>query len=232
MIEEPPLLTIRRRDRRPTDAQVTAFRGVPTGFVVDAMNGRGTLWSSISPLGDEPNAACSVAGPALTAENRPGDVMGTAAALKFFKLGDVLMIATNGHQGCACAGDRILGMLANSGGVGLVADGPLRDHAGMARIDVPVWCTGLTPGSPVTSGPGRVGVPIQIGGQRVADGDMIVADRDGVVVVPFEEIDAVLARLPAIRAMEERLDAEVIQGRRTSDAIEALLASDRTVWID
>lgn len=142
------------------------------------------------------------------------------------------MIATNGHQGCACAGDRILGMLANSGGVGLVADGPLRDHAGMARIDVPVWCTGLTPGSPVTSGPGRVGVPIQIGGQRVADGDMIVADRDGVVVVPFEEIDAVLARLPAIRAMEERLDAEVIQGRRTSDAIEALLASDRTVWID
>ena len=232
MIEEPPLLTIRRRSRRPTPDQIAAFRDTPTGFVVDAMDGRGALWAAIGPIADGAALDRTVAGPALTAENRPGDVLATAVALKFLAAGDVLVIATGGHQGCACAGDRILGMLRNGGGVGLVADGPLRDHAGLARIDLPAWGTGLTPASPVTSGPGRVGVPVQIGGQRVADGDMIVADRDGVVVVPFEDIDAVVARLPAIRAMEAALDAEVEAGRRTADAIEALIASDRTVWID
>ena len=232
MIEEPPLLTIRRRTRRPTAAQVDAFRDAPTGFVVDAMDGRGALWARIGPLGDGAAADRTVAGPALTAENRPGDVLATAAALKLVEAGDVLVVATDGYQGCACAGDRILGMLGNAGGVALVADGPLRDHAGMARIGVPVWCTGLTPGSPVTSGPGRVGVPVQVGGQRVADGDLIVADRDGVVVVPFEEIDAVAARLPAIRALEASLDAEIDGGRRSIDAIDALVDSDRTVWID
>ena len=228
MIEEPPLLTVRRRTRRPTEAQLAAFRDVPTGIVVDAMDGRGALWAAVAPL----DHAEHVAGPALTAENGPADVLATLAALRFVEPGDVLVVATGGHEGAACAGDRVAGMLRNAGGAALVADGPMRDAAGIARVGLPVWCTGLTPASPFAAGPGRVGVPVQVGGRQVADGDVVVADRDGVVVVPWAEIDAVAARIPQVAALEAALDAEVEGGRRTADPVEALLDSDRTRWID
>lgn len=50
MIEEPPIVTIKRDIRRPSAAQIAAFQGVPTGFVVDAMFGDGALSSRIQPL--------------------------------------------------------------------------------------------------------------------------------------------------------------------------------------
>ena len=52
MIENPPLLTIRRKFPRPTRRQVAAFAGLPTGYLVDAMNGRGALDTRIKPIGD------------------------------------------------------------------------------------------------------------------------------------------------------------------------------------
>jgi len=61
---------------------------------------------------------------------------------------------------------------------------------------------------------------------------MVVADRDGVVVVPFERLDAVIARLESVRALEAALDAEVARGLRIPPAIKALLESDATQFID
>ena len=68
MIEDPPLLKIKQTRNRPTDAQIKAFKDVPTGFVVDAMYGRGALSKDIYPVAGLP-ASESVAGPALTADN-------------------------------------------------------------------------------------------------------------------------------------------------------------------
>ena len=77
MIEEPPRLRINANRTRPTAAQIEAFQGVPTGFVVDAMFGKGALDGSIAPLGFGRDIECVAAGPALTAANRPSDIMGT-----------------------------------------------------------------------------------------------------------------------------------------------------------
>ena len=65
MIEEPPILTLKRPTRRPTAAQIAAFQDTPTGFVVDAMGGGGALGASVSPL--DPGRVPAVAGPAITA---------------------------------------------------------------------------------------------------------------------------------------------------------------------
>lgn len=232
MIEEPPRLTIARNMRRPTAEQVAAFKDVPTSFVADAMDGTGALHKSIAPLGDGRDLPCFAAGPALTADCGPGDVLATMAALNFIEPGDILVSASAGHQGCAAAGDRVAGMLRNNGGVGFVADAPVRDYAGMVAAGVPTWCTGLTPASPVSTGPGAVGVPVMIGGRRVATGDMVVADRDGVVIVPFERIDAVIARLEAIKVLEARLDAEVAGGRKHFDPITTLIQSGNVRYVD
>lgn len=223
MIEEPPLLTIGTTMQRPTAAQIAAFQGVPTGFVCDAMGGGGAL-AGIGPIGFGRDIACVAAGPALTADNGPADILATLAALAHVRAGDILVAGFGGHQGCAAAGDRVVGMLKNAGGAGFVTDGPMRDYGGIVAVGLPAWCTGLVPSSPFAKGPGRVGFAVQIGGQQVATGDMIVADRDGVVVVPFARIDAVIARLAEVRALEEALDAEVAKGLKLPPAIGELLA--------
>ncbi|MEQ8354744.1 MAG: hypothetical protein RH942_04340 [Kiloniellaceae bacterium] len=232
MIEEPPVLTIRRTLRRPAAAQVAAFQGVATGLVVDAMFGGGALDGAIRPLAAGPGGAGVTAGPALTADCGPADILATLAALNFIAPGDVVVAAFAGHQGCAAVGDRVCGMLRNAGAAGFVTDGPARDSAGIAAAGLPVWCSGLTPASPFSKGPGSVGFPIQIGGQEVETGDMVVADRDGVVIVPHEKIDAVIESLAKVRALEAELDAEVAAGLKVPAAIAELLAGDQVKYSD
>ena len=232
MIEDTPLLTIRVPLPRPTEAQIAAFQGVPTGFVADALGGGGAMAANIKPLGDGRDLPFVAAGPALTADNGPADILATQAALAHIRPGDILVSSAAGYQGCAAAGDRVIGMLKNAGGAGFVTDGPMRDYAGIVAVGLPAWCTGLIPSSPFAKGPGKVGFAVQVGGQQVETGDMIVADQDGVVVVPFARIDAVIARLAVVRELEEALDARVAQGLKVPGAIVELLASPATRRIE
>lgn len=232
MIEEPPVLTIKGATRRPNAAQIAAFQGVSTGFVVDALYGAGQMSSDIQPIGAGRDLHCVAAGPALTADCGPADILAVFAALKFIQPGDIVVSAFAAHQGCAAAGDRLVGMMKNNGAAGFVTDGPMRDYDGVVAVGLPSWCTGLTPGSPFAKGPGSVGLPIQIGGREVETGDMVVGDRDGVVTVPFELIDEVIAMLTQVTELETALDAEVAEGRKIPDAIAELLASDQVKYID
>lgn len=229
MIEEPPKLTVHCNRRRPSEAQIAAFRGATTGNVCDAMHGRGVMSSAICPL--FPGQA-QVAGPALTADQGPADILATLSALAYIQPGDVLVAATGGHQGCAAAGDRVAGMARNGGAVALVTDGPVRDLDGLEAVGLPVWSTGLNPGSPFTKGPGSVGGPLHCGGQRVETGDIVVADRDGVVVVPFDRIDETIAALAHVRALETALDAEVAEGLSCPPAIHELIDSEETRFVE
>jgi len=232
MIEEPPVLTIKRPVRRPTDTQISAFLNVPTGFVTDALGGSGALYPAIKPLGDGQDLACYAAGPALTVNTGPADILALLASLKYIQPGDIVVSAFGGYQGCASCGDRVAGMIKNNGAIGLVLDGPIRDYAGMVEVGLSTWCTGINPNSPVAKGPGTVGLAIQIGAMEVETGDMIVADRDGVVVVPFELIDPVLQRLERIKQLEVELDEEVTNGLKIPTAIAELLDSDQVRFID
>jgi 4-hydroxy-4-methyl-2-oxoglutarate aldolase len=227
MIEEPPVISINDELKRPSESQIRAFQGVPTGFVVDALFGAGALSKAIQPIGAGRDIDCSAAGPALTANCGPADILATLAALHFIQKGDVVISAFGGYQGCAAAGDRVTGMMKNSGATGLVTDGPVRDYDGIVEVGLPVWCTGLTPASPYSSGPGSVGFAVQIGDQEVETGDMIIADRDGVVVVPFERIDETISNLEHVKEAEQEHDAKVANGLKIPDHVAELLASDK-----
>ena len=230
MIETPPLLTIKRPVRRPTDAQIAAFQDVPPSFVVDAMQGGGTLSPTIRPLGEGADIRCVAAGPALTADTGPGDIL-ALLALDSVTAGDIVVSAFHGFQGCAAAGDRVCAMMKNCGAIGFVTDGPVRDYPGLVDVDLPVWCTGLNPNTPHSNGPGKVGTPIQIAGQEVETGGMIVADRDGVVVVPFEILDDVVAALKVVIELETALDAELKQGLKIPASIVELLGSEQVKYL-
>ena len=231
MIEDPPLLKIKKTRNRPTKAQIDAFQGIPTGFVVDAMYGRGALIKTIYPVAGL-SAGGSVAGPALTADNGPADILASLAALHYLQPGDVLVAGFDGHQGCAAAGDRLCGMIKNAGGIAFITDGPVRDLEGLKEVGLPLWATGLTPASPFSSGPGVVGFPVQIGGQQISSGDMVVADSDGVVVVPFAEIDVVIDRLRRIQTLESERDQQVAEGLTVPQNVLEILHSKRTLLTD
>lgn len=228
MIEEPPKLTIKRPTRRPTAAQIAAFQGMATGFVVDALGGRGALDQAIKPMDGRP----AVAGPAMTVGNGAADIMATLAGLALLQTGDVYVVGFEGFQGCAAVGDRVCGMAQNAGAIGLVTDGPVRDFGGILDVGMPVWCTGITPNSPYTQGPGRVGLPVDLGGVRVETGDMIVADRDGVVVVPFDRVAEVAARLADIKALEDEMDAKVAAGLAVPDAVRTWLEDGTAAFVE
>ncbi|SMX41670.1 RraA family protein [Maliponia aquimaris] len=231
MIGEPPKLTLIKGTPRPTAAQIAAFQGVETAFLCDAMGGLGAMHTSIGPIGFGRDLDCRAAGPALVADSGPGDIIATLAAVHRLTPGDILVHAAHGHQGCATIGDQLSGMLKNAGAAGFVTDGPMRDYAGIVAAGLPSWCTGLNPNSPFTSGPGTLGGSAVVGGCQIATGDMIVADRNGVVVIPFAQIDKVLARLKDVARLEAELEAKVKAGFRDPLDLDAMLADGTAVEI-
>jgi len=229
MINDPPILTIRRSFPRPPAELVEAFRGLPTGYLVDAMNGRGALHHDIRPLFA---AGSSLVGIAVTCHAGPADNLAVFGALEIIEQGDIIIVATDRFAGASVAGDLLLGMARNKGASGFVTDGLVRDLPGLEAVALPIYCAGVTPNSPVRNGPGTVGLPIVVGGVSVDAGDILVGDRDGVVVVPRQLAHSVLERLPAIKTAEAGLEASVKGGLSMPDFIRSILESDRTRYID
>jgi len=229
MIKEPPLLTIRRRFERPAKALVEAFAGIPTGYLVDAMDGRGCLDHTIRPLfaGQAP-----LLGVAMTCDAGPADNLALFGALDAAQAGDVLVARTDAFLKTAITGDLLLGMARNKGVTGFVTDGLVRDLPGLEAVGLPVYCAGVTANSPARNGPGTVGFPVVLGDTLVSPGDILVGDRDGVVVVPLAQAAAVLAALAGIQAAEQALEAKVKAGLEVPDFVRVILQSDRTHYVD
>jgi regulator of RNase E activity RraA len=234
MIENPPLIQIKKKSsrKRPSEKQINGFKNIPTGFICDALNGYAALDPSIKPLSIPGKKVKQIVGPALTVFSGAADVLGMAIALSEIEPGDIVVNGVSGFQGTAAVGDRIAGMIKNNGGVGLVTDGPMRDLDGIIETGLDCFCTGLNPNSPFNSGPAKIGFPMNIGGTTVSSGDIIVADSDGVTVVPFDKIDEVLKKLDRIIEVESAMDKEVSEGLKISQKALDYLKSDQVVYFD
>ena len=229
MIKDPPLLTVRRDFPRPDLALVDKLVGAQTGHVIDAMNGRGSLDVEIKPI--DP-AAASFAGIAFTVEAFADDNLAILAALAFVKPGDVIVIAADGFARTAVVGDNVAMMAKNAGVRAIVIDGMARDLDGIVAVGLPVHARGITPNSCVKNGPGRAGLPIVVGRVAVAPGDVVIGDRDGVVVIPQAQAQTIVGQLAEVRRLEAELQVKIKQGMTCPDNIRSLLASDKVRYVD
>jgi 4-hydroxy-4-methyl-2-oxoglutarate aldolase len=229
MIDDPPLLTIRRTIQRPERSLVGSFAGTPASFIVDAMDGRGMLDWRIKPLPGTPNR---FVGTALPCFNGPADNLALCAAVAVCEPGDVLIAVADGFTGCAVVGDLLLGIAKNRGAAAFVTDGLVRDLTDIQALDFPCFAQGVSSNSPARNGPGTVGLPLVCGGLPVAAGDIVIGDPDGVVIVPQAEAKAVLARLEVVRAKEAKMLQAVRGGLKEPSFIGALLTSDRVRYVD
>ena len=210
MIEETSPLIFADAVRRPDPKLVEQFRGVPASFVVDALGGGGALDFRVKPL-----IGHAVLGVALTCDCGPSDNLALTAAIAECEKGDVLVAATRGFRNAAVTGDVLMGIARNRGAVGLVTDGVVRDLDELEKIGLPIFAVGATPNSPGKRGPGSVGLPVVCGGMTIATGDILVGDRDGVVVVPHARIEATLKALERVKAAEAAM-AERVRGGLTA----------------
>jgi 4-hydroxy-4-methyl-2-oxoglutarate aldolase len=225
---EPAALTIRRDWPRPGADAVEAFRNVPTGFVVDALGRSGALDYRIRPVWDGP----AFVGSALPVWTTARDNLAPYAAIRFAKPGDVMMIATDEFASAAVIGDVIVGMMRNAGVVAAVTDGLVRDVAGIVDVGIPVHARGLTPNSPFKHGPGTIGLPVTLGGLVIEAGDIVVGDRDGVVVVPRWRIEEARAGLDEVRGKESGMDQMVRSGAKEPAWLDARLSGDGIRFVE
>jgi len=133
-----------------------------------------------------------IAGPAVTASCAPGDNLMMHRALFLAERGDVLVV--QGPEAGAQWGDIAAYYAIRKGLAGIVIDGFVRDVDALRRMRSPVWMTRIGPSSPQKAGHGSVNAPVTCAGVRVEPGDLVVADGDGVIVVPRSEAPAIVAK--------------------------------------
>ncbi len=224
----PPALMVRRNFVRPADALVNQLRQSPTGWVVDANGRRGALDYRVRPL----TSAMRFCGVALTVQSRPRDNLAPYAAIRYAKPGDVMLISTDSYEEASVAGDVLLGMAKNQGVCALVTDGLVRDIDGLNAVGIPVFARGLSPNSPHKDGPGKIGLPIYVGGVMVNSGDVVIGDKDGVVVVAREALESVLGALADVKAKEDKMEALVAKGATLPPGFEELLSEKGVQYLD
>lgn len=148
-----------------------------------------------------------MSGVAYTVKARGGDNLALHAALNLAGEGDVIVVSNEEDSTRSLIGEVMMSYLRYTKKIaGIVLDGPIRDIDEIGKWDFPVYCTGTTPGGPYKEGPGEINVPIACGGVSVMPGDIILADPDGVIVIP-QRMHPPFSRMrsPFRRPMKPRL---------------------------
>lgn len=189
----------------PDPELVMALGKIPAANIADTM-GRSCALNPRIRLFSNPDCPI-VAGPALTVKARSGDNLMIHQALDMAQPGDILIVSNEGETNRSLMGE-IMFTYAQYKKLGaLILDGPIRDIDAVREMKLPIYATGSTPGGPYKEGPGEVNVPISCGEISVNPGDIIVADSDGVIVIPRQDGAAVLA---AAQKFQEQDAAKVV----------------------
>lgn len=193
--------------------------------LADVLDGLGLPRQTLPPALRPLAPGMRVAGPAFPVEGRPAKGLGydesitrILACLGAVPPGHVAVYATNDRES-AQFGELSATSLAARGAAGVVLDGGCRDVDLVVRQGFPVFCRYTTPQDSVPRWKlERCGHEIEIEGVRVATGDWVVGDADGVVVVPADRVDEVLEEAERLAATENEVRAAVRRGTAPLEA--------------
>ncbi|MEO1687660.1 MAG: RraA family protein [Pseudomonadota bacterium] len=178
--------------------ELAAWQGAEAAAVSDCLDRSMAMDAGMSPL----DPGMHVVGHARTVRCMAADNGALHAALTVLAPGEVLVAEAGGYLGNAVWGGLMTEAARRSGVAGLILDGAVRDTAEIVAAGFPCFARGATPAGPHKGFGGAIDVPIACGGVAVRPGDLIVADADGVAVVPLERAEAVLAAYRALKAKE------------------------------
>lgn len=181
--------------------------------ICEALGNKGFLPSGIKPIAKE----MKVCGPAYTIHTMPRDNVLLHRAYAYAQAGDVLIANCSGFYEAGYWGD-LMSLGAKTKGInGLVIDACVRDADDIEAMGFPVFSRGLCIRGTSNHGDGTLNEPIIIGDVLINPGDIIVGDRDGVVVVPQNKIEETIEKAMAREAKEERTRAKLRKGKVSID---------------
>ncbi len=195
--------------RRITDREVRkVLEKVSTANISDAMH-RAYGLEGLRPVGQWPGMA--MVGEALTVRTCPGDWAKPVEAVDQAREGQVIVIDAGGVP------PAVWGELATNSAVvkklgGVLIDGALRDVRDIRKLKFPAFSRHICPHAGEPKGFGEIGVPVRVGGRRVAPGDWVVGDEDGVMVIPRASAAEFANRAMDVLEKENRLRREIQEG--------------------
>ena len=211
-------------------AQVDALASFGVATVHEAAGRSGYLGPGIRPVYPGSRAG----GTAVTAVCWPGDNLMVHAAVEQCQAGDILVVTTTSPGTDGLFGELLGTSLQHRLVRALVSTAGVRDVAELHAMGFPVFCAAVSAQGTVKATAGAVNVPVSIAGQRICPGDAVVADDDGVTVVPRADVTAVLSSAQARAAKENATRDALRAGELGLDryGLRTILADQGVEYLD
>lgn len=216
---------IRLSIQRPPQSLIDRFRETSAPGLADAMARTGCM-REIRPIF---TPIARVVGPAITVKVPTGDSLMLRKALELAQAGDVIVVDGRGDTTRALWGGNRSLLAVSKGVAGLIVDGAVRDAEEAQDAGFPVFARALQPMASSSIGPGEVNFPIACGGVVVNPGDIIVADAEGIAVIPPADAESILATLDGINAKDAAWQAAIADGNGSQlEEVDRLLSQAAT----
>jgi 4-hydroxy-4-methyl-2-oxoglutarate aldolase len=191
------------------------YKKLSSATVYEASGGKGALSTGIKPIASD----MVVCGSAVTVKLRPGDNLMLHKAIYVAQAGDVIVADAEGFTESGAWGE-IMAVAAQQRGIaGLVFNGAIRDSQAIINLGFPVFCKALCIKGTEKNSLGWINHPLIIDNVTIHPGDLVLGDRDGIVVVKCVDAAEVLQNSIAREEKEKSLKARLNRGESTLDIL-------------
>lgn len=191
------------------------LRALGTSTLHEAQGRTGALPSTIRPVWK----GAFLAGPALTVKVKPGDNLAIHHAVAIAAPGDILLVESGGYPDSGVWGEVLTIAARHKGIQGLVVNGSVRDVDRLEALSFPVFSRGISMGGTTKDDPGILGGAIHFGETEINQGDILVADTDGVLVIKAAELETVLLAAKDREEKEKEMMKSLTAGKLTIELL-------------